>query len=53
MIKSYSDLLVTNNKRFNVRVNISQCKSTFYTQILVLLKYKLLYVHLRADAIAV
>ena len=44
---------MTNNKRFNVRVNISQCNGRFYAQILILLKYKLLYVHLRADAIAV
>ena len=44
--------LITNNKSFNVRQNISQRKSRFYTKIMVLLKTSLLHVHLRGDAMA-
>ena len=44
--------LITNNKSFNVRQNISQGKSRFYTKIMVFLKPSLLHVHLRGDAMA-
>ena len=41
--------LITSNKRFKVRANISQCKRKFYTKIITLLKKLLLHVHLRCD----
>ena len=44
--------LITNNKSFNVRQNISPRKSRFYTKIMVLLKPLLLHAHLRGDAMA-
>ena len=41
--------LITNNKSFNVRQNISQGKSRFYTKIIVFQKPSLLHVDLRGD----
>ena len=43
---------MTNNKKSNVRANISQRKSGFCTQIIILLKPPLLYVHLLGDAMS-
>ena len=42
---------MTNNKKLNVRANISQHKSGFYTEIIILLEPPLLYVHLLGDAL--
>ena len=47
-----SDQLMTNNKILNVRANINQRKSGFYTQIIILLKPPLLHVHLLGDALS-
>ena len=43
---------MTNNKILNVRANINQRKSGFYTQIIILLKPPLLHVHLLGDALS-
>ena len=53
MLKSYSYQFITSNKRFNLRANISQCKTRFYTQLTILLKSLQLHVHLRRNAMAI
>ena len=52
-VKIYSYQLLTSNKIFNVRVAISQRKIGFYTQIMILPKPLLPYVHIRGDAVAI
>ena len=52
-LKIFSDQLLTSNKVFNVRVDISQRKIGFYTQIIILPKPPLLHVHIRGDAVAI
>ena len=50
-VSSYK--LITHNKRFDVRANVCQRKSVFYTQIVILLNFSLLHVHLRIDAMVI
>ena len=52
-LKIFSDQLLTSNKVFNVRVDTSQRKIGFYTQIIILSKPPLLHVHIRGDAVAI
>ena len=42
-----------NKKKLNARANISQRKSGFYTEIVILLKAPLHYVHLLGDAMPI
>ena len=48
--RRYSQQFIANNKRFKIRANISQRKSGFCTQKVVLLKLSLLHVHVRGAA---
>ena len=52
-LRSYSYQLITKNKGFNVRANISQRMSGFCTQTIVLLKPSLLHVRLSGYAMAI
>ena len=42
-LRIYSDQLMKNNEKLNIRANISQRKSGFCTQIIIFLKPPLLY----------
>ena len=50
-VSSYK--LITHNKWFDVRANVCQRRSVFYTQIVILLNFSLFHLHLRIDAMVI